>query len=103
MDGLIGKKGSMVDADTYGIGIKFEEAGTYAFPFFCLEKVKKEEKPVIHGFKPYDKVMVRNSDSQDWKFAIFVKHEKDTKYPYYVLNIETANIGSYSQCKKYEE
>ena len=103
MDGLIDKKGSMVNVDTYGIGVKFDESDVYALPFFCLEKVEEEKKPLIKEFKPYDKVLVRDDDSQDWEFAIFVKYENNTKYPYHVMNLEMANTGSYSQCKKYEE
>lgn len=54
-----------------------------------------EEKPEC-PFKPFDKVMVRNENSQIWTITFFDKYKSGVEFPYYTLN------GIFKQCIPYE-
>lgn len=48
-------------------------------------------------FKPYDKVLVRNSNDDCWEPDVFALHKKDTMYEYICLR------DSWMQCIPYDE
>ncbi len=56
------------------------------------KKPKKQE----HRFKPFEKVLVRDSDSFVWQAALFSHYSADSYYPY-----KTTNRG-FTQCIPYE-
>lgn len=56
-----------------------------------VEPVKKE-----CPLKPFDKVLVRDDDGQEWRINFFSHYEKDVCYKYYCLR------SCYSQCIPYE-
>lgn len=64
--------GKITDITQWGLAISFKnDNGGLCFPFFILEKV---EKPA-HEFKPFDKVLVRDSIDEFWKPDIFCLYD----------------------------
>lgn len=47
-------------------------------------------------FKPYDKVLVRDSEYDNWQCGLFSHYDKDNEYPYYCIGIH------YAYCIPYE-
>lgn len=47
-------------------------------------------------FKPYDKVLVRDSEYDNWQCGLFSHYDKDDEYPYYCIGIH------YACCIPYE-
>lgn len=45
-----------------------------------------------HQFKPWKPVIVRDSDSQEWRANFFSHYKGNEEYPYYCI------VGRYSQC-----
>ena len=61
---------------------------------------KSKEQP---SFKPFDKVLVRNSDVYKWRPAIFVQTRiGDSPYKYNALLLATGYVGDFTQCIPYE-
>ena len=61
---------------------------------------KSKEQP---SFKPFDKVLVRNSDEHKWRPAIFVQTRiSESPYKYNALLLSTGHVGDFIQCIKYE-
>lgn len=57
--------------------------------------IKIDDK--ICDFKPFDKVLVRNWDTQQWKIELFEKYNETSEcYPYTCLNF------NYKQCIHFE-
>ena len=79
---------------------KMEEAG-YKWNPNTLELEKIENKPkkqYFKQFKPFDKVLVRDSCDKKWSINIFSYYdEEDTDCPYVCLN------GSYHYCIPYAD
>lgn len=51
----------------------------------------------IHEFKPFDRVLVRDWDTEHWKIELFEKYDETEKdYPYVCLNFR------YKQCIHFE-
>lgn len=72
---------------------KFAEKGFhYNADTNALEKIKKE-----HTFQPYDKVLIRDSDKDQWMPEIFSHYNNNGTYRYRVCG----GIG-FSQCIPYE-
>ena len=66
---------------------------------FTLWKKSKEQP----SFKPFDKVLVRNSDVHKWRPAIFIQTRiGDSPYRYKALLLSTGHVGDFVQCIKYE-
>lgn len=67
----VGKTGKIKMFENYGIlvDVQIAENVTYAlaFPYFVLEKVEKHK----HHFKPFDKVLVRDTNNQEWQCNFF--------------------------------
>lgn len=61
---------------------------------------KSEEQP---SFKPFDKVLVRNSGFHKWRPAIFVQTRiGESPYKYNALLLSTGHVGDFTQCIPYE-
>lgn len=65
--------------------------GKYNRATLQVEPVKKE-----CPFKPFDKVLVRDNNEQEWKINFFSHYNKDFCYKYYCLK------SCYNQCIPYE-
>ena len=66
---------------------------------YTLWKKSKKQPP----FKPFDKVLVRNSDEHKWRPAIFVQTRiSESLYRYNALLLSTGHVGDFIQCIKYE-
>ena len=66
---------------------------------FTLWKKSKEQP----SFKPFDKVMVRNSYAHKWRPAIFVQTRiGESPYKYNALLLSTGSVGDFTQCIPYE-
>ena len=50
-----------------------------------------------HQFKPFDRVLVRDYDSQNWKCGIFSQYMQDVQYKYLCVG------NTYMQCIPYNE
>lgn len=68
-----------------------------------LEKAKKaKEQPV---FKTFDKVLVRDSDTEEWEPAIFIRmsmRRTKKELPYRVFHLLNGTICEMAQCTPYE-
>lgn len=61
---------------------------------------KSKEQP---SFKPFGKVLVRNSGFQKWRPAIFVQTRiGESPYKYNALLLSTGHVGDFTQCIPYE-
>lgn len=65
--------------------------GKYKPDTLQVEPVKPE-----CPFKPFDKVLVRDNNEQEWKINFFSHYNKDVCYKYYCLK------SCYNQCIPYE-
>ena len=65
--------------------------GKYNPDILQVEPVKPE-----CPFKPFDKVLVRDNNEQEWKINFFSHYNKDFCYKYYCLK------SCYNQCIPYE-
>lgn len=62
-----------------------------------IEKPEKSKEPE-HTFKPFDKVLVRNNEEDEWRAAFFEYEFTSSSYPYRVIGAPT----DYRQCIPYE-
>lgn len=53
-------------------------------------------------FKPFDKVLVRNYDTDEWLPGFFYRFDKDWNYPYHIMNLHHLTDFAYKQCIPYE-
>ena len=66
------------------------------------------EKKMIVGLKslwtpkPFDKVLVRNSDADKWLAGFFEKFEKSWNNPYHIMNLHHMTDFAFKQCIPYE-
>ena len=67
-----------------------------------LEDVLAIEEPIKYEFKPFDKVLVRDSDNGRWRPRIFSWHDVDYSedYPY---PFETTDGDFHKYCIPYDE
>lgn len=52
--------------------------------------------------KPFDKVLVRNSDVDKWLAGFFEKFEKSWNNPYHIMNLHHMTDFAFKQCIPYE-
>lgn len=52
--------------------------------------------------KPFDKVLVRNSDADKWLAGFFEKFEKSWNNPYHIMNLHHMTDFAFKQCIPYE-
>lgn len=96
--GKIGRINLIGGKEGIRVNLENENVGHY-FPYFVLEKVsapKPENKE--HEFKPFDKVLVRNSKGEVWKPDIFLYIHKEM-----ILDNEYRCAGGlWEKCIPYE-
>lgn len=57
-------------------------------------------KPKVE-FKPFDKVLVRNTDTEEWFPGFFEKFDSTWNYPYHIMNLRSMTDFSFKQCIPY--
>ena len=74
----------------------------YEYKQIFLEDVLSIEESIKYEFKPFDKVLVRDSDNVRWKPRIFSWHdvEYSEDYPF---SFETTDGDFYKYCIPYDE
>lgn len=93
MDKYVGETGIIEEIFANYIRIVFP-GNWWCFPYFVLEKV---ERPV-RQFKPFDKVLVRDTDDDKWVPAFFGYQDKSSENYQY----KTAGGMGYKNCIPYE-
>lgn len=58
-------------------------------------------KPKV-GFKPFDKVLVRNTDTEEWFPGFFEKFDSTWKHPYHIMNRRSMTDFAFKQCIPYD-
>lgn len=94
-DELISRIGSVATVDgltSNGVRITFSDNATRYYPYFALEKVATPPC----GFKLFDRVLVRDDDSDNWEPAIFAGYFPAKDEPYYCL------FANWRQCIAYK-
>lgn len=93
LDGIINTMNTSLvkpDSESYnGYMKKFEE--------HYEGRLNPQTLQIEHLFKPYDKVLVRNSNDDCWEPDVFALYEKDDMYEYICLR------DSWMQCIPYDE
>lgn len=80
MNALVGRTVRVKDnrfAQGICLAISEHSSPFYAFPFFVLEPV---EKPKVerYQFKPFEQVLVRDEDDEDWRISLFERYARDS-------------------------
>lgn len=65
------------------------------------KKMLVDLKPKIE-FKPFDKVLVRNTDTEEWFPGFFEKCDRTWNYPYHIMNRRSMTDFAFKQCIPYE-
>lgn len=65
------------------------------------KKMLVDLKPKIE-FKPFDKVLVRNTDTEEWFPGFFEKFDSTWKHPYHIMNRRSMTDFAFKQCIPYE-
>lgn len=55
-----------------------------------------------YEFKPFDKVLVRNTDTEEWFPGFFEKFDSTWNYPYHIMNRRSMTDFAFKQCIPYE-
>lgn len=71
--------------------------GKYSSKTLQVEPVKPK-----CPFKPFDKVLVRDTDTNKWLPGFFDKFNENGDYPYHILNFHNMNDFAYRYCIPYE-
>lgn len=61
-----------------------------------------EDLPKKCEFKPFDKVLVRNTDTEEWFPGFFEKMDSTWNYPYHIMNRRSMTDFAFKQCIPYE-
>ena len=64
-------------------------------------KMVVDLKPKVE-FKPFDKVLVRNTDTEEWSPGFFEKFDSTWNYPYHIMNCRSMTDFAFKQCIPYE-
>lgn len=79
--------------------------------FDALAKKNKawdaEKKMIVNlnpkvEFKPFDKVLVRNTDTEEWFPGFFEKFDSTWKHPYHIMNRRSMTDFAFKQCIPYD-
>lgn len=65
-------------------------------PFFILEPAE-EPKSEKYQFKPFEQVLMRDTDDEAWRANVFGRYIKDSSYPYECVN------NAWMQCIPYAD
>lgn len=63
---------------------------------------EKQHKLIKQEFKPFDKVLVRNSDTDKWFPGFFEKFDSTWNNPYHIMNRRNMTDFAFKQCIPYE-
>lgn len=66
------------------------------------ETLKVESVKPTCPFKPFDKVLVRNENNQEWLPGFFHMFDGDWNHPYCIMNLHHLSDYAYKQCIPYE-
>lgn len=66
------------------------------------ETLKVEPVNPTCPFKPFDKVLVRNYDTDEWLPGFFYRFDKGWNYPYHIMNLHHLTDYAYLYCIPYE-
>lgn len=55
-----------------------------------------------YSFKPFDKVLVRNTDTEEWFPGFFEKFDSTWNNPYHIMNRRSMTDFAFKQCIPYE-
>lgn len=66
------------------------------------ETLQVEPKKPTCPFKPFDKVLVRNENNQEWLPGFFHMFDGDWNHPYCIMNLHHLSDYAYKQCIPYE-
>ena len=61
-----------------------------------------EDLPKKCEFEPFDKVLVRNTDTEEWFPGFFEKFHSTWNYPYHIMNLRCMTDFAFKQCIPYE-
>lgn len=82
--------------DIYTITGKYSNIYDSSELNIILEIETNEEEKQEHQFKPFDKVLVRDSENEEWKADFFSRYYTDYRYDYECVS------GAYIQCIQYK-
>ena len=63
---------------------------------------KEQHELVKQKFKPFEKVLVRNLDTDEWLAGFFEKFDKSWNNPYHIMNLYHRTGFAFKQCIPYE-
>ena len=63
---------------------------------------KEQHELVKQKFKPFEKVLVRNLDTDEWLAGFFEKFDKSWNNPYHIMNLYHRTDFAFKQCIPYE-
>lgn len=66
------------------------------------EKKQIVDLPKKCEFKPFDKVLVRNTDTEEWFPGFFEKFDSTWNNPYHIMNRRSMTDFAFKQCIPYE-
>ena len=61
-----------------------------------------EDLPKKCEFKPFDKVLVRSTDTEEWFPGFFEKFDSTWNNPYHIMNLRSMTDFAFKQCIPYE-
>ena len=73
MDKYVGQIGRIYELHKGSIRVGLATGEWWNFPYFVLEKTEKPE----HKFKPFEKVLVRQGDTDEWECALYGRKDGD--------------------------
>lgn len=66
------------------------------------ETLRVEPVKIECSFKPFDKVLVRNANTDKWLPGLFEKFDKNGIFPYQMMNFHNMNDFTFRYCIPYE-
>lgn len=86
---------------TYRLNGQYVGGYDSKYDLFMAEEEYEEEHYDISNFKPFDKVLVRDNNDEQWRASFFSHYEPDENMPFQVPFITGGH--AYFQCIPYNE
>lgn len=83
--------------------LQFFEALAKKSKRWDIGKKQIVDLPKQPEFKPFDKVLVRNYDTDDWFPGFFEKFDSTWNNPYHIMNLRSLTDFAFKQCIPYNE
>lgn len=106
---IMGYRRSFFKKDLCKLRLATEEEKQQLFDALAKEGKRwdAEKKEVVGlkpkvGFKPFDKVLVRNTDTEEWFPGFFEKFDSTWKHPYHIMNRRSMTDFAFKQCIPYD-